>query len=88
MVYEIDAALFGRIRRMHDRFDALSDRIAEGFANVPPAEGIAEIDAAVAARCSADTEPCAQALISYCMAIRIWLEKHHRIQSGVRLNRH
>jgi len=35
---------------MHDRFDALSDRIAEGFANVPPAEGIAEIDAAVAAR--------------------------------------
>lgn len=46
----VDAALFGRIRRMHDRFDALSDRIAEGFANVPPAEGIAEIDAAVAAR--------------------------------------
>lgn len=46
MVYEINAALFGRIRRMHDRFDALSDRIAEGFANVPPAEGIAEIDAA------------------------------------------
>jgi hypothetical protein len=40
MVYEINAALFGRIRRMHDRFDALSDRIAEGFA---------EIDAAAAA---------------------------------------
>lgn len=49
MVYEINAALFGRIRRRHDRFDTLSDRIAEGFANVPHVEGIAEIDAAVAA---------------------------------------
>jgi len=48
MIYEINVAPFGRIRRMHDRFDALSDRIAEGFANVPPAEGIAEIDAAAA----------------------------------------
>lgn len=39
MIYEINAALFGRIRRMCDRFDALSDRIAES---------IAEIDAAAA----------------------------------------
>lgn len=45
----VNAALFGRIRRMHDRFDALSDRISEGFANVPPAEGIAEINATAAA---------------------------------------
>lgn len=36
----VNAALFGRIRRMRDRFDALSGRIAEG---------IAEIDAAAAA---------------------------------------
>jgi hypothetical protein len=33
---------------MQGRFDALCRRIEEGFAGVPEAEGLAEIDAAVA----------------------------------------
>jgi prevent-host-death family protein len=45
----IDAKLFERIRRMQDRFDALSERIAEGFAGVPEAEGMAAIEGAAAA---------------------------------------
>lgn len=45
----VDAELFARIRRMRDRFDALSGRIAEAYAEVPVEEGLAEIDAAVAA---------------------------------------
>jgi prevent-host-death family protein len=45
----VDAELFARIRRMRDRFDALSGRIAAAHADVPVGEGIAEIDAAVAA---------------------------------------
>ena len=45
----VDAELFARIRRMRERFDALTGRIAEAYADVPPAKGIAEIDAAVAA---------------------------------------
>lgn len=45
----VDAELFARIRRMRDRFDALSSRIADAYASVPPDEGMAEIDAAVAA---------------------------------------
>jgi len=44
----VDAELFARIRRMRDRFDALSGRIAEAYADVPAAKGMAEIDAAVA----------------------------------------
>lgn len=44
----VDADLFARIRRMRERFDALSERIAQGWADVPEAEGLAEIDAAVA----------------------------------------
>jgi prevent-host-death family protein len=44
----VDAELFARIRRMRDRFDALSARIAEAYAEVPIDEGLAEIDAAVA----------------------------------------
>jgi prevent-host-death family protein len=44
----VDAQLFARIRRLQDRFDALSKRIEAGFANIPEAEGLAEIDAAVA----------------------------------------
>jgi prevent-host-death family protein len=44
----VDAELFARIRRMRDRFDALSSKIAEAYANVPAEEGMAEIDAAVA----------------------------------------
>jgi prevent-host-death family protein len=43
----VDAELFARIRRMRERFDALSSRIAEAYASVSPAEGMAEIDAAV-----------------------------------------
>jgi prevent-host-death family protein len=43
----VDAELFGRIQRMRDRFDALSSRIAEAFAEVPMDEGLAEIDAVV-----------------------------------------
>ncbi len=44
----VDAQLFERIRRMQSRFDALCQRIEAGFSNVPEAEGVAEIDAAVA----------------------------------------
>ena len=43
----VDAELFARIRRMRDRFDALSSRIAEAYAGVPVEEGLAEIDAIV-----------------------------------------
>lgn len=43
----VDAGLFGRIRRMQSRFDVLSQRIEAGFANVPEAEGLAEIEAAI-----------------------------------------
>jgi prevent-host-death family protein len=45
----VDAELFARIRRMRARFDELSARIAEAWASVPEQEGLAEIDAAVAA---------------------------------------
>lgn len=44
----VDARLFERIRRMQGRFDALCQRIEAGFAELPEAEGLAEIDAAVA----------------------------------------
>ena len=44
----VNARLFERIRRMQDRFDALCQRIESGFAGVPEAEGMAEIDAATA----------------------------------------
>ena len=43
----VDAELFARIRRMRDRFDALSDRIAAAYAEVPVEEGLAEIDSLV-----------------------------------------
>lgn len=43
----VDAELFARIRRMRDRFDALSNRIAQAYAEVPVQEGLAEIDSAV-----------------------------------------
>jgi prevent-host-death family protein len=43
----VDAELFARIRRMRDRFDALSNRIAEAYAKVPVEEGLAEIDSLV-----------------------------------------
>ena len=44
----VDVRLFERIRRMQDRFDALAGRLAEAYAPVPPDEGLAEIDRAVA----------------------------------------
>ena len=43
----VDAELFARIRRMRDRFDELSSRIAEVYADVPQEQGMAEIDAVV-----------------------------------------
>ena len=43
----VDARLFERIRRMQRRFDALCQRIEAGFANVPEAKGLAEIEAAI-----------------------------------------
>lgn len=45
----VDAELFARIRRMQERFDALSGRISEAYAGVPVEEGLAEIEVAVAA---------------------------------------
>jgi prevent-host-death family protein len=45
----VDAELFARIRRMQERFDDLASRLAAGYAGVPVEEGMAEIDAAVAA---------------------------------------
>ena len=44
----IDARLFERIRRMQERFDALSVRLGEAYAAVPEEEGMAEIQRAVA----------------------------------------
>ena len=40
----VDARLFERIRRVQERFDQLADRLAAGFAGVPEAEGLAEIE--------------------------------------------
>jgi PHD/YefM family antitoxin component YafN of YafNO toxin-antitoxin module len=40
----VDAELFARIRRMQDRFDTLSNRIAEAYAELPVEEGLAEIE--------------------------------------------
>jgi len=45
----VDADLFARIRRMKDRFDALSARIADAYVGVPIEEGMAEIEAETAA---------------------------------------
>ena len=44
----VDARLFERIRRLQARFDGLCERIEAGYAEVPEAEGLAEIDVAVA----------------------------------------
>jgi prevent-host-death family protein len=43
----VDADLFARIRRMRDRFDALSGRIAKAYAKVPVEKGLTEINSAV-----------------------------------------
>jgi len=45
----IDAELFTRIRHMRERFDALSHKLSDAYANVPMEEGLAEIDALAAA---------------------------------------
>ncbi|MGT2506437.1 type II toxin-antitoxin system Phd/YefM family antitoxin [Cupriavidus basilensis] len=45
----VDAELFARIRKMRERFDALSGRIAKAYDDVPAEQGMAEIEAAVAA---------------------------------------
>ncbi len=45
----VDARLFARIRQMQDHFDALSQRLADAYAAIPVDEGLAQIDAAVAA---------------------------------------
>ncbi|MBP7867410.1 MAG: type II toxin-antitoxin system Phd/YefM family antitoxin [Acidobacteria bacterium] len=45
----IDSALFERIRRMRERFDALASRLAAAFADVPADEGTREIEQAAAA---------------------------------------
>jgi prevent-host-death family protein len=45
----VDAELFARIRHMRERFEALTNRIAESYADIPTRKGMAEIDAAVAA---------------------------------------
>lgn len=44
----VDAQLFERIRRMQGRFDALCQRIERGFTGVSEADGMAEIEAAIA----------------------------------------
>ena len=44
----VDARLFERIRRMQGRFDALCQRIETGFSSVSEADGMAEIEAAIA----------------------------------------
>src|SRR6185312_5664474 len=44
----VDAELFARIRRMYDRFDELSSRLAERYRDVPEEEGLTEIDTLVA----------------------------------------
>ena len=42
----IDAKLFERIRRMQDRFDALRDRLAKTYDDVPEDVALAEIERA------------------------------------------
>ena len=44
----VNAELFSRIRAMRDRFDQLSSRVAEAYADVPADVGMKEINAAVA----------------------------------------
>lgn len=50
----VDARLFGRIRRMEARFEALSSRLEAGFDGVPQESGMAEIEEVVAAERSSD----------------------------------
>jgi prevent-host-death family protein len=43
----VDIKLYERIRRQRSRFDALSERLAAGFAGQPMAQGMEEIEAAI-----------------------------------------
>ena len=43
----VDAQLFDRIRRFKDRFDTLSQQLADAYVGVPEQEGLDEIDAIV-----------------------------------------
>lgn len=43
----VDTQLFDRILRFKNRFDTLSQQIAEAYADVPQEEGLDEIDALV-----------------------------------------
>ncbi len=43
----VDAQLFDRIRRFKERFDTLSQQIADAYVDVPEQEGLDEIDAIV-----------------------------------------
>jgi prevent-host-death family protein len=45
----VDAELFARIRVMREEFVRLSGKVAASFQDLPPEEGMAEIDALVAA---------------------------------------
>lgn len=45
----VDVDLFSRIRRMRERFDVLSRRIADAYATVPVEEGLEEIEAVTGA---------------------------------------
>jgi prevent-host-death family protein len=44
----VDARLFGRIRQMQERFDALASRLAQAYAAVPVEQGLDEIGGIVA----------------------------------------
>jgi prevent-host-death family protein len=44
----VDAQMFARIRRMRERFEPLGRHIGAAYTEVPLAEGMAEIEAAVA----------------------------------------
>ena len=43
----VDAQLFDRIRRFKNRFDTLSNQIANAYESVPQEDGLNEIDAIV-----------------------------------------
>lgn len=43
----VDIKLYERIRRQRSRFEALSERLAAGFAGQPMAQGMEEIEAAI-----------------------------------------
>jgi hypothetical protein len=44
----VDTRLFERIRRKQERFDGLCRRIESGLEGIPEADGLKEIEAAVA----------------------------------------